>query len=86
MAPVLVDIPLVVQDVDEVQPMPLASRKIVGVMRRSDLDGTRPETHVHQLRVQNDGQLSAIDRVNHMLPMQVDVPEREWNKDGTVWC
>lgn len=51
LAPVLVDVPIVIQDVDEVQPMPLAGRKIVRVVRGRDFDGTRSECHVHELRI-----------------------------------
>ena len=70
----LVDGAVVGQDVDELEAVALAGRKIVGVVRWRDFDGTRPEGHVNQLRVGDDGDLAPVQRMHHVLAMQVRIP------------
>ncbi len=68
-----VDAALVGEDVHELQVVPLASRKIIGVMRRGDLHSSSPKRHVHKLCVCDDGNLPAVQGVHNVLPMQVGV-------------
>ena len=92
----LVDGAVVGQDVDEVEAVALAGRKIVGVVRWRDFDGTRPEGHVTQLRVGDDG-------MHHVLAMQVRIPAnavvvwistlsivgqrtQKCSQSGKLWC
>ena len=71
-----IDVALVGQDVQELQVVPLAGGKVVGVMCGRDLDSSRPKGHVHQLCVCDDGDLSAVQQMDHMLAMQMQIPER----------
>ena len=64
-----IDVALIGQDVQELQIVPLAGGKIVGVMCRRDLDSSRSERHVYQLCVCDDWDLPAVQWMNHMLPM-----------------
>jgi hypothetical protein len=43
-------------------------------MGRRDLDRARPEGHVDQLGVQNDGQPPAVHWMDHMLSVQMRIP------------
>ena len=74
LATIVVDGAFVCEDVDEVKAVPLAGGKIIGVMRGCDLDRSSPEAHVDQLCVRDDGNLSAVQGVNDVTPMQVLVP------------
>ena len=55
-----VDLAIIIQDVDELQVVAFASGKVIGVMRRSDLDSPSAEAHVHQLGVLDDWHLAPI--------------------------
>ena len=71
---VLVDVAVIVQDVDELQVVPLARGEIVGVVGRRDFDRACPERHVYQLRIEDDGQPPPVHGVHHVLTMQVRIP------------
>ena len=61
---------LVVQDVDELEPVALPGGEVVRVVGGRDLDRARPERHVHQLGVADHGHLAAQDRVDQKLAVQ----------------
>lgn len=68
-----VNVALVGEDVHKLQIVPLASRKVIGVMRRGDLHSSSPKRHVYKLCVCDDGNLPAVQGVHNMLPMQVGI-------------
>ena len=76
LAPVLIDVAVVIQDIDKVQVVPLSHHEVIGVMGRCDLHGTSTKAHVHQLSITDDGDLAVVHRVDHMLAMEVLVPVR----------
>ena len=69
-----IDPAVIVQDVDALQAVALASGKVIGVMGGCDLDSSGTKAHVHQLSVLNDGHLAPIQGVYHKLAMQLLVP------------
>lgn len=74
LAPMGVDPAIVVQDVDALQVVALASGVVIGIVGRGDLDCSSAEAHVHQLGVLDDGHLATFQRMHHELAMQVLVP------------
>ena len=68
---VLVDAAVVADHVDELQVMAVSALEIVGIVRRRDLHRSRSEVHVHQNGVRDDRDASPIDRVDHVLSVQV---------------
>lgn len=69
-----VDLAVIIQDVDALQVVALASGIVIGVMCWCDLHSSSTEAHVHQLSILNDGHLAPIQWVYHILSMQVLVP------------
>lgn len=64
-----VDPAVVVQDVDALQVVTLASGKVIGIMGRRDFDCSSTKAHVHQLSILDDGHLAPIQGMNHKLAM-----------------
>ena len=82
-----IDLAIIIQYVDELQVVALASGKVIGIVGRGDLDSSSTKAHVHQLCVLNDGYLAPVQGVHHKLAMQVLVPATDSMvsvKDSTV--
>lgn len=47
--------------------MPDAALEIVGIVGRSDLDRSRPQSRVHQHRIKYDGNSPSVDRMDSVL-------------------
>jgi hypothetical protein len=89
--PILIYVAVVIQDVDEVQLVPLPHHEIIGVMSRCDLHSTSTKGHVHQLCITDDGNLVVMHRVDDMLAMEVLVPgiqeqHRTWHDKPEMPC
>ena len=66
-----VDSAIIVQDIDALQVVALASGKVVRVMGWCDFDCSSTKAHVHQLSVLNDGHLAPVQGMYHELAVQV---------------
>mmetsp|Transcript_7328 Transcript_7328/g.12632 ORF Transcript_7328/g.12632 Transcript_7328/m.12632 type:complete len:215 (+) Transcript_7328:2105-2749(+) len=74
----LIDAPIIIQDVDEFKVVALAGLEVVGVMRWRDLNCARTKSHIHNLCILDDGDAAAIDGMDHKLAVHVGVP-------GIIW-
>jgi hypothetical protein len=64
---------VIVHKVDEFKVVSLTTLEIVRVMGRSDLDSTSTKRHIDSDRIGNDGDPSAIERVNDEFTVKVSV-------------
>ena len=61
------------RSLDELQIVSLAALEIVGVVGGRELHRTRAEVHVDQDVIADDGDAATVDRVDHVLAVQVGV-------------
>ena len=64
---------VIIHKIDEFEVVSLTTLEIVGVVSWSDLDSTSTEGHVDSDRVGDDGDSTAIERVNDVFTVKVGV-------------
>jgi hypothetical protein len=69
---------VVVHKVDEFEVISLTTLEIVGVMGWGNLDSTSTKRHVDSDRIGDDGDSSAVERVNDEFAVKVGVSRIVW--------
>lgn len=64
---------VIVHQADEFKVVPHTALKVIRVVSRGDLDSTCTELHVDSNGICDDGNLSAVERVNSKLAMKMSV-------------